>query len=81
MTALREKMTKEMELRDFAPNTMEAYLSAVKGLAVTLQYRRQFSLQIPWHGSPPMIDFDRSVPYAPLYLNGTEHQFGGKMTG
>ena len=33
MTELREKPTREMELRDFAPNTIDAYLSAVKGLA------------------------------------------------
>ena len=33
MTELREKMTREMELRDFSPNTIDAYLSAVKGLA------------------------------------------------
>ena len=33
MTELREKMIREMELRDFAPNTIDAYLAAVKGLA------------------------------------------------
>ena len=33
MTELREKPTREMELRDFSPNTIDAYLAAVKGLA------------------------------------------------
>ncbi len=33
MTELREKMTRDMELRDFSPNMIDAYLSAVKGLA------------------------------------------------
>jgi integrase/recombinase XerD len=33
MTALREKMIKAMELRNFAKNTQRGYLTAVKGLA------------------------------------------------
>ena len=37
MTELREKMTREMELRDFSPNTVDAYLAAVKEPADLLQ--------------------------------------------
>jgi site-specific recombinase XerD len=33
MTSLRQKMIKEMTLREFSPRTQEAYLSAVAGLA------------------------------------------------
>ncbi|MGA1841452.1 MAG: phage integrase N-terminal SAM-like domain-containing protein [bacterium] len=33
MTPLRAKMIDEMKLRRFAPNTQEAYVSAVEGLA------------------------------------------------
>ena len=33
MTPLRAKMIDEMKLRRFAPNTQEAYISAVEGLA------------------------------------------------
>ena len=32
MSALREKMIREMQLRDFSPRTQESYLGAVKGL-------------------------------------------------
>jgi len=33
MTELRKKMIKQMQLRNFSPNTQRAYLSAVSGLA------------------------------------------------
>ncbi|MBC8549345.1 MAG: site-specific integrase [Candidatus Brocadiales bacterium] len=33
MTSLRQKMIKEMTIREFSPRTQEAYLSAVSGLA------------------------------------------------
>ena len=33
MTELRQKPTREMELRDFSPSMIDAYLSAVKGLS------------------------------------------------
>ena len=33
MTSLRQKMIKEMTVREFSPRTQEAYLSAVAGLA------------------------------------------------
>ena len=33
MTELREKMIKAMQLRNLLPNTQQAYLSAVRGLA------------------------------------------------
>ena len=33
MTALRDKMTRDMKVRGFSPKTLSAYLSAVKGLA------------------------------------------------
>jgi len=38
MTSLRQKMIKEMTVREFSPKTQEAYLSAVTGLA---RYYRQ----------------------------------------
>ena len=33
MGKLKEKMIKDMQLREFAPRTQESYLNAVKGLA------------------------------------------------
>ncbi len=32
MSELRQRMIREMELRDFAENTQKAYLAAVEGL-------------------------------------------------
>ena len=43
-------------MRRFHIQFTEKNLTGNAGL-VTLQYRRQFSLQIPWHGSPPYDQF------------------------
>lgn len=55
MTPLRAKMIDEMKLRRFAPNTQEAYVSAVEGLA-------RF-----YNQSPDRIDQERILKYL-LYL-------------
>ncbi len=36
MGELRDRMVQDMQVRDFSPRTIEAYLAAVKGLAVYL---------------------------------------------
>ena len=64
MTALREKMIKAMELRNFAKNTQRGYLTAVKGLA---RHYRQ---------SPDKLTKDKIEDYL-LYLKNDKGNTSG----
>jgi hypothetical protein len=64
MTALREKMIKAMELRNFAKNTQRGYLTAVKGLASH------------YHQSPDKLTKDQIEDYLLYLKNGKGNTTG-----
>jgi integrase/recombinase XerD len=64
MGALRQKMIKTMELRNFAKNTQRGYLGAVKGLACY------------YHQSPDQLTKDAIEDYLLYLKNGKGNTIG-----